>query len=95
MDTTFVADKRRELYFRFYNISTTPSPDLISRCPKDAGGFTFDQWSLVYNSLSFGVAGMGSDTILFWFQLSNVTKNYRTALSITRFDTAIEPTSTS
>ena len=62
---------------------------------KDAGGFTFDQWSLVYNSLSFGIAGTGSATILFWLQLSNVTKNYRTALSITGFVTAIEPTSTS
>jgi len=46
-------------------------------------GFTYDQWSLVYNSLSFGIAAMGCATIFFWIQLANVTKNYRTALIIT------------
>ena len=40
-----------------------------------ASGFTYGQWSLVYNSLSFGIAGMGSATIFFWLQLANVTKN--------------------
>jgi bacteriorhodopsin len=52
-------------------------------------GFTYGQWSLVYNALSFGIAGMGSATIFFWLQLPNVTKNYRTALTITGLVTAI------
>jgi bacteriorhodopsin len=52
-------------------------------------GFTYGQWCLVYNSLSFGIAGMGSATIFFWLQLGNVTKNYRTALTITGLVTAI------
>jgi len=52
-------------------------------------GFDYGQWSLVYNSLSFGIAGMGSATIFFWLQLGNVTKNYRTALAITGLVTAI------
>ena len=54
-----------------------------------ADDFTYDQWSLVYNSLSFGIAGMGCATIFFWLQLPNVTKNYRTALIITGLVTAI------
>merc|ERR1712110_392915 len=52
-------------------------------------GFTYGQWSLVYNSLSFGIAGMGAATIFFWLQLPNVSKNYRTALAITGLVTAI------
>jgi bacteriorhodopsin len=52
-------------------------------------GFTYGQWGLVYNALSFGIAGMGSATIFFWLQLPNVTKNYRTALAITGLVTAI------
>jgi len=52
-------------------------------------GFTYGQWSLVYNSLSFGIAGMGSATIFFWLQLGNVQKSYRTALVITGLVTAI------
>jgi len=54
-----------------------------------ADGFTYGQWSLVYNSLSFGIAGMGSATVFFWLQLPNVTKSYRTALIITGLVTAI------
>jgi bacteriorhodopsin len=50
---------------------------------------SYGQWSLVYNSLSFGIAGMGSATIFFWLQLPNVHKNYRTALCITGLVTAI------
>merc|ERR1711934_317995 len=50
---------------------------------------TYGQWSLVYNSLSFGIAGMGSATIFFWLQLGNVGKSYRTALCITGLVTAI------
>jgi len=52
-------------------------------------GFTYSQWNLVYNALSFGIAGMGSATIFFWLQLGNVTKHYRTALAITGLVTAI------
>jgi len=54
-----------------------------------AAGFTYGQWSAVYNALSFGIAGMGCATIFFWLQLPNVTKNYRTALTITGIVTAI------
>lgn len=54
-----------------------------------SSGFTYGQWSAVYNALSFGIAGMGSATIFFWLQLPNVTKNYRTALIITGIVTAI------
>jgi len=50
---------------------------------------TYGQWSLVYNSLSFGIAAMGSATIFFWLQLGNVSKSYRTALTITGLVTAI------
>merc|ERR1712176_1148936 len=52
-------------------------------------GFTYGQWNMVYNALSFGIAGMGSATIFFWLQLPNVRKNYRTALTITGLVTFI------
>merc|ERR1712211_219583 len=52
-------------------------------------GIDYADWSAVYNSLSFGIAGMGSATIFFWLQLPNVTKNYRSALAITGLVTAI------
>eukprot|EP00451_Oxyrrhis_marina_P016466 CAMPEP_0204319684 /NCGR_PEP_ID=MMETSP0469-20131031/7187_1 /ASSEMBLY_ACC=CAM_ASM_000384 /TAXON_ID=2969 /ORGANISM="Oxyrrhis marina" /LENGTH=262 /DNA_ID=CAMNT_0051300881 /DNA_START=111 /DNA_END=899 /DNA_ORIENTATION=- len=48
-----------------------------------AGDFSYGQWSAVYNALSFGIAAMGSATVFFWLQLPNVTRNYRTALTIT------------
>merc|ERR1712027_79923 len=51
--------------------------------------FTYAQWNAVYNALSFGIAGMGSATIFFWLQLPNVTRNYRTALTITGLVTLI------
>lgn len=54
-----------------------------------AAGFSFAQWSAVYNSFSFAIAAMGSATIFFWLQLPNVTKSYRTALTITGLVTAI------
>merc|ERR1712151_290731 len=54
-----------------------------------AEGFTYAQWSAVYNSLSFGIAAMGSATVFFWLQVPNVTKNYRTALTITGIVTFI------
>jgi len=43
-------------------------------------GFTYDQWSAVYNALSFCIAGMGACFFFVYFQLRNVTKNYKTAL---------------
>lgn len=52
-------------------------------------GFSYGQWSAVYNALSFGIAGMGAATIFFWLQLPNVTKTYRTALTITGLVTFI------
>jgi len=54
-----------------------------------ADGFTYGQWCLVYNALSFGIAAMGSATIFFWLQIPNVAKDYRTALTITGLVTAI------
>merc|ERR1711920_202562 len=53
------------------------------------GGFTYAQWNMVYNALSFGMGGMGSATIFFWLQLPNVGKSYRTALAITGLVTFI------
>jgi bacteriorhodopsin len=52
-------------------------------------GFTYGEWNAVYNALSFGIAAMGSATIFFWLQLPNVTKSYRTALTITGLVTLI------
>jgi len=54
-----------------------------------AQGFSFAEWSAVYNALSFGIAAMGSATVFFWLQLPNVSKNYRTALAITGVVTLI------
>jgi len=47
------------------------------------GDFSYGEWNAVYNALSFGIAAMGSATVFFWLQLGNVSKNYRTALTIT------------
>ncbi|CAE8705369.1 unnamed protein product [Polarella glacialis] len=52
-------------------------------------GFSYAEWNATYNALSFGIAAMGSATIFFWLQLPNVTKNYRTALTITGIVTLI------
>jgi len=52
-------------------------------------GFTYGQWSFVYNALSFGIAAMGIATLFFWLQLRNVNKNYQTALIITGSVTCI------
>jgi len=50
---------------------------------------TFAQYNTVYNSLSFGIAGMGAASIFVYFQLPNVLKKYRTALIINALVTAI------
>jgi len=52
-------------------------------------GISYGEWSAVYNGLSFGIAAMGSATIFFWLQLANVSKSYRTALTITGLVTLI------
>jgi len=52
-------------------------------------GWDYASWSAVYNALSFGIATMGSATIFFWLEISNVNKKYRTALAITGLVTAI------
>jgi len=54
-----------------------------------AEGFSYAEWNAVYNSLSFGIAAMGSATVFFWLQIPNVTKHYRTALTITGLVTLI------
>merc|ERR1739844_630489 len=52
-------------------------------------GWDYASWSAVYNALTWGIAGMGSATIFFWLEISNVNKKYRTALAITGLVTAI------
>jgi bacteriorhodopsin len=51
--------------------------------------FTYGEWNLVYNALSFGIACMGTCTIFVWLQLPNVSKKFRTALTITGLVTFI------
>jgi len=41
-----------------------------------------DQYSLVYNSLSFGIATFAAATLFFWFGRSQVSSEYKTALTI-------------
>jgi len=55
----------------------------------DASGFSYEQWSMVYNALSFGIAGMGSATIFFWLMIGNVAKPFKPALAITGIVTFI------
>jgi len=50
---------------------------------------TFEQYNMVYNALSFGIAGMGAACLFVIFQLGNVSKKYRTALIINSLVTAI------
>jgi len=54
-----------------------------------ASGFTYGQWSMVYNALSFGIAAMGSATIFFWLMIGNVAKPFKPALAITGIVTFI------
>merc|ERR1712113_851381 len=82
LDPAVFAEEFRQSYNSAHlrlSLEMAPLPD----------GFTYGQWSLVYNSLSFGIAGMGSATIFFWLQLASVNKAYRTALNITGLVTAI------
>ena len=54
-----------------------------------ASGFSYEQWSMVYNALSFGIAAMGSATIFFWLMIHNVAKPFKPALAITGIVTFI------
>lgn len=45
--------------------------------------FTYTQYSIVYNVLSFGIACMGAATVFFFGQVPYVGKSYKTALMIT------------
>jgi len=54
-----------------------------------AADFTYEQWSAVYNALSFGIAGMGAACVFAFFQHFNVIKKYRTALVINGLVTLI------
>merc|ERR1719238_2055407 len=44
---------------------------------------------MVYNALSFGIAGKGSATIFFWLMVHNVAKPFKPALAITGIVTFI------
>ena len=48
-----------------------------------------EQYSLVYNSLSFGIATFAAATLLFWFGRSQVSVDYKTTLTITGLVTFI------
>jgi len=50
---------------------------------------TFSQYNLVYNALSFGIAGMGAACLFVIFQFPNVLKRYRTTLVVNALVTAI------
>lgn len=50
---------------------------------------TLSQYQLVYNAFSFTIAAMGAATLFFWMGRSQVSANYKTALTITGLVTAI------
>lgn len=50
---------------------------------------TFGQYELIYNSFSFGVATFFAATLYFWLGLSQVAKEYKTAVIITGLVTFI------
>lgn len=50
---------------------------------------TIPQFELVYNSLSFGIAGMGAATLFLWLSRNMVAPAYRTAITISGLVTAI------
>jgi bacteriorhodopsin len=53
------------------------------------GSLTPDQYSLVYNAFSFGLATFAAATIFFWLGRSQVASEYKTALTITGLVTFI------
>jgi len=50
---------------------------------------TIMQYNLVYNSLSFGIAGMGAATVFFFASIAQVGRPYRAALTVTGLVTLI------
>ena len=48
-----------------------------------------DQFSLVYNAFSFGIATFAAATLFFWFGRSQVSHYYKTALTVTGLVTFI------
>ncbi|HEY7906120.1 MAG TPA: xanthorhodopsin, partial [Wenzhouxiangella sp.] len=50
---------------------------------------TFGQYELIYNAFSFGVATFFAATLYFWLGLSQVAKEYKTAVIITGLVTFI------
>merc|ERR1719287_204387 len=52
-------------------------------------GFSYGQWSMVYNSCSFGIAAMGSAMIFVWLMIGNVHKKFKPALGINGLVTGI------
>ncbi|UOG92789.1 MAG: bacteriorhodopsin-like [Candidatus Thiothrix sulfatifontis] len=52
-------------------------------------GITVGQFDLVYNALSFGFATMAAATLFFWISLTQVSRNYKMALTITGLVTFI------
>lgn len=50
---------------------------------------TVQQYELVYNSLSFGIAAMGAATLFLWLSRNMVNAAYRTAVTISGIVTAI------
>lgn len=47
------------------------------------------QYSLVYNSLSFGIATFGAATAFFWLNRSQVDRRYRTAITVSGLVTLV------
>jgi bacteriorhodopsin len=60
-------------------VQPVPSDDALS----------YTEWSLVYNTLSFGIACMGTASIFVWLQIPNVATKYRSALTISGLVTFI------
>jgi bacteriorhodopsin len=50
---------------------------------------TLSQYSFVYNALSLGIAAMGAATVFFFLGRSQVSKDYRTAVTVTGLVTLI------
>jgi bacteriorhodopsin len=50
---------------------------------------SYTEWSVVYNSISFGIACMGTCSIFVWLQIPNVAMKYRSALTISGLVTFI------
>jgi len=65
------------------------APRVLHVTQGEWSGFSYSQWSMVYNVLSFGIAGMGSGTIFFWLMISNVAPAFKPALAITGIVTFI------